>query len=82
MGKAAYWGGGSSPGSTLLPHGREEKEGRGLGPAIAYLLSFICVYRGWGSGSWSLTSKLAPGSWRGHGHRQEQSDHSGRPAPP
>lgn len=54
--------------------GREETPGGAGGPAIAHLLSFICVYRGCGSGSWSLTSKLAPGSWRGHGHRQEQSD--------
>ena len=41
-------------------------------------MSFICVYRGWGSGSWSLTSKLAPGSWKGHGHHQGQPDHTGR----
>jgi hypothetical protein len=38
--------------------------GRGQRPAITHLLSFICVYRGWGSGSWSFTSKLASGSWK------------------
>lgn len=46
-----------------------------------YLLSFICVYRGWGSGSWSLTSKLAPGSWKGHGHHQGQPEHTSRTGP-
>lgn len=39
--------------------------------AISDLLSFICVYRGCGSGSWSLTSKLAPGSWKERGCCQD-----------
>ena len=50
----------------LLPQWKTEGKQR-PGTRNSYLLSFICVYRGWGSGSWSLTSKLAPGSWKGHG---------------
>lgn len=48
-------------------------------PSLSYLLSFICVYLGCGSGSWSLTSKLAPGSWTARCHGQEQADPSSRP---
>ena len=64
----------------LLPQWKTEGKQR-PGTRNSYLLSFICVYRGWGSGSWSLTSKLAPGSWKGHGHHQGQPEHTGRTGP-
>lgn len=48
------------------------------GTAVSDLLSFICVYRGCGSGSWSLTSKLAPGSWKRHGCCREWPSQAGR----